>query len=117
MERQFPGTALHLVTGDFTQPLKLPLLDGIVAANAIHFVRDRVSLLRRWRDYLKPDGRIVLVEYDTDKGNHWVPYPVSFASLPTLARAAGFAEPELLTTHPSRYHDRIYAAVLAPVSA
>lgn len=115
MERQFPGTRLHPVTADFTQPLALPPLDGIVAANSIHFVRDRTALLRRWREYLKPDGRIVLVEYDTDRGNHWVPHPVAFASLPALARAAGFAEPALLHTYPSRYHDRIYAASLTPL--
>src|SRR5688572_18745707 len=64
MERQFPGTRLHLTADDFTRPLALPLLDGIVAANAIHYVRDRVALLRRWRACLKPGGRLILVEYD-----------------------------------------------------
>jgi ubiquinone/menaquinone biosynthesis C-methylase UbiE len=112
MERQFPGTALHPLAGDFTQPLDLPHLDGIVAANAIHYVQDRVALLRGWRDYLKPGGRLILVEYDADRGNRWVPYPVSFAALPSLARAAGFDRPTLLATYPSRFLDRIYSAAL-----
>lgn len=116
MESWFPGTALHQVTGDFTGSLALPPLDGIVAANSIHFIRDRIGLLRRWRGLLKPGGRLILVEYDADNGNHWVPYPVSFASLPALARAAGFAEPALLATHPSRFHHRIYAASLTPAA-
>jgi hypothetical protein len=103
-----------VVTADFTQPLALPPLDGIVAANAIHFVRDRVALLRRWCAYLKPSGRFILVEYDTDDGNRWVPYPVSFAALPALARAAGFAPPSLLDVHRSRFLHRIYAASLSP---
>ncbi|MCC6793385.1 MAG: class I SAM-dependent methyltransferase, partial [Thermomicrobiales bacterium] len=114
MERLFPGTRLNQLQADFTRPLELPPLDGIVAANSIHFVRDRVSLLRDWRGYLKPGGRIVLVEYDTDRGNHWVPYPVAFTSLAPLARAAGFAEPVLLHAHPSRFNDRIYSALLTP---
>src|SRR5215211_1503056 len=107
MERQFPGTALRVVEDDFTRPLELPPLDGIVAANAIHYVRDRVALLRAWRGYLKPAGTLVLVEYDTDAGNRWVPYPVSFASLPALAAAAGYEPPVLVGSHPSRYHDRM----------
>jgi SAM-dependent methyltransferase len=114
MERQFPGARLHQIQADFTRPLELPPLDGIVAANSIHFVRDRISLLRNWRAYLKPGGRIILVEYDTDRGNGWAPYPVSFGSFSALAKAAGFAEPELLHAHPSRFNDRIYAALLTP---
>jgi SAM-dependent methyltransferase len=114
MERQFPGTRLHVRAGDFTRPLALPLLDGIVAANAIHYVRDRVALLRGWRVYLKPGGRLILVEYDSDEGNRWVPYPVSFRSLPALAEAAGFDPPQLLGDYPSRFLDRIYAAALNP---
>ena len=110
--RQFPESTLHTVTADFTKPMQLPPLDGILAANTIHFVRDRVSLLRSWKTCLKPTGQIILVEYDTDSGNRWVPYPVSFASLAKLARDAGYSEPELLNVHPSRYHDRMYAALL-----
>lgn len=114
MERQFPGTALRTMTADFTRPLSLPPLDGIVAANSIHYVRDRAGLLRGWRRYLKPDGRLILVEYDSDDGNRWVPYPVSFASLPRLASAAGLAPPELLRTYPSRFLDGMYGALLRP---
>src|SRR3954454_22693369 len=69
MERQFPGTSLRLINADFRQALSLPPLDGIIAANAVHYVADQVALLRQWRSYLKPDGRLVIVEYDTDEGN------------------------------------------------
>src|SRR5262249_26658723 len=74
MERQYPGTRLHLLTADFRQPLSLPPLDGILTANAVHYVADHVALLQHWRSYLKPDGKLVIVEYDTDDGNRWVPY-------------------------------------------
>jgi SAM-dependent methyltransferase len=113
-DRQFPGTNLHLQTADFTRPLDLPPLDGILAANSLHFVRDHVGLLRQWRNYLKPDGRLVLVEYDTDDGNRWVPYPVSFASLAKVATAAGFTEPDLNGLRGSRFLERMYSAVMFP---
>jgi SAM-dependent methyltransferase len=114
-DRHFPGSNLHLQIADFTRPLDLPPLDGILAANAIHFVRDHVTLLRQWRNYLKPDGRLVLVEYDTDDGNRWVPYPVSFASLPAVAKAAGFSQPAPVGMRGSRFLERMYSAALVPV--
>lgn len=114
MERQYPGTELHTLRDDFTRPMPLPALDGIVAANAIHYVRDRLALLRRWRSYLKPEGRVILVEYDSDDGNRWVPYPVSFAALPLLAEEAGYGAPVLLGVYPSRFLGRMYAASIRP---
>ena len=79
MARQFPGTRLETIEADFRDPLPLPPLDGIIAANAIHFVPEQAALLRRWREYLKPGGRLIVVEYDAEVGNRWVPYPLSFA--------------------------------------
>ena len=94
--RQFPGADLHLQTADFTGPLDLPPLGGIVAANSLHFVRDHVSLLRLWREYLKLDGRLILVEYDTNDGNRWVPFPVLFETLAAEAQTGGYREPILI---------------------
>lgn len=114
VERAFPGTRLHTMVADFTGPLDLVPLQGIVAANSVHFVRDAVALLTRRRMLLAPSGRLILVEYDTDEGNRWVPYPISWRSLPAVARAAGFGEPAFLSSHPSRFLRRIYSAVLIP---
>ena len=115
MERQFPGTRLRLLEADIAARLSLPPLDGIVAANAIHFVQDQTALLRQWRAYLKPEGRLIVVEYDTETGNRWVPYPISSTAFQELAPAAGFAEPVLLGVRPSRWLASIYAALTFPV--
>ena len=37
-----------------------------------------------------------MVEYDSDMGNRWVLYPMSYTAFQELARAAGFTEPVLL---------------------
>jgi SAM-dependent methyltransferase len=107
----FPAVAVDLHTADFTRPLDLPPLDGIVMANALHFVRDQSSVVSRLRQYLKPDGRFILVEYDTDRGNHWVPYPLSYRTWHALAPACGFGATRLLATVPSRFLGAIYAAL------
>lgn len=67
---------------DFTQPdLKLGKLDGILMANALHYVKNQPALLQRLRAALKPRGIFLLVEYDTDiPVPRWVPYPLSFTT-------------------------------------
>lgn len=107
---RYPAVDLHPVTGDFTQPLALPSLDGIVMANALHFVEAKAPVLALLRGYLQPGGRFIVVEYNTDRGNRWVPHPFSFASWQRLAREAGFAHTELLATRPSSFLGEFYAA-------
>ena len=116
MQRRFPGTHLETFAADFAADLELPPLDGILTANAIHYVpwREQEALLRRWRTYLNPGARLIVVEYDAASGNRWVPYPVSFLSLGPLAEAAGFTEPILLGAVPSRFLGRMYAALTSP---
>jgi trans-aconitate methyltransferase len=119
MERHFPGTRLHLLQADIAARLRLPPLDGIIAANAIHYTptRHHVALLQRWKEYLQPEGRLIVVEYDTDSGNRWVPYPMSSTAFQESAQAAGFTAPLLLGMRPSRWLAPIYAALTFPISA
>ena len=66
------------------------------------------------RRYLQPEGRLIAVEYDTETGNRWVPYPMSYTAFQALAPAAGFTEPVLLGVRPSRWLAPIYAALAFP---
>jgi ubiquinone/menaquinone biosynthesis C-methylase UbiE len=109
--REFGLSRLHLIHADFKGSLELPELDGILMANALHFVRDKFSFLNKVPGYLKPSGKLLIVEYDIDVGNPFVPYPVSYRMLADIIQAAGFTKPELLAMVPSRYWTQIYSAV------
>ncbi len=111
MRASFPATTVRYLTADFTRQLDLPPLDGIVMANSLHFIRHKDPVLQLIRGYLRPGGRFILVEYNTDRGNMWVPYPLSYRTWETLARQNGFIQTRLLATVPSRFFGEIYSAL------
>ncbi len=111
MRARFPGTTVHYINADFAEPLELPALDGIVMANSLHFQRDQELVVQLIKRYLHPAGRFVIVEYNLDRGNSWVPYPVSYVRWQELAQRSGFTTTRLLGTRPSRFMREIYSAL------
>ncbi len=111
---QFPN--IIPMQADFTVPgfgeLEIQELDGVLLANALHFVRDQVLLLQSIATRLRPRGRIVIAEYDRRESSRWVPYPASRATLESLAAGAGLSPPCVTATRPSEYQGEMYAAVI-----
>jgi ubiquinone/menaquinone biosynthesis C-methylase UbiE len=97
--------------GDFTRPLDLPLLDGIIMANSLHFVRDKAPTLDLIKKLLKPTGRLIVVEYNTDRGNSAVPYPLSDTAFLKLAQSIGLRDAQILNRIPSSFLGEMYAAL------
>lgn len=109
---RFPATTIEVLRADLTGPLTLPDLDGIVAANSLHFVpRERQeAVVEALAVHLRPGGSFVVVEYDADHGNPWVPHPFSYPSWERIAAAAGLTDTRRIGRVPSRFLGAIYAA-------
>jgi len=100
---------------DITQePLPLPPVNGIMMANALHYVSDKPALLQQLRSYFSGPGKWLVVEYDTTDASPWVPYPVDFTTLQQLFRAAGYRHIRKLSTRQSAYgNGDLYAAFVS----
>jgi len=100
------GRRLH---GPFELPgLVETMLDGMIFANALHFVRDADIVLARLASRVRPGGRVVFVEYDRRASSRWVPYPIPADRLPALAASAGLSAPVITATRPSAFGGNLY---------
>ena len=110
MKERFPSVEVKYMQADFRQALELPSLDGIVMANSLHFQRKQERVVSQVRNYLQPGGRILIVEYNIERGNPAVPYPVPFTTWEKIADNQGFSRTWLLATRPSSSLKEIYSA-------
>ncbi|HEX9703635.1 MAG TPA: class I SAM-dependent methyltransferase [Gemmatimonadales bacterium] len=116
------GVEVIPVQADFARPFALPglaetKLDGILFANALHFVPHPDVVLSRLAPWLRPGGRVVVVEYDRRAANPWVPYPIPTTRLPALAASAGLAAPAITATRPSAFGGVLYVAMTERLQA
>lgn len=98
---------------DFTQPLGLGELDGILLANSLHYVRNQRRLMGQLMLNVKPGGKLVVIEYETRRANPWIPFPIAFERLEDLAAKVGLPAPQQVHTRASSFGRTMYVAVIA----
>jgi ubiquinone/menaquinone biosynthesis C-methylase UbiE len=109
--RRFPETRLTTAVADFRHALTVePGFDGLLAANSLHFVPDPAAVINGIRPLLRSGARIIVVEYDSDSGNPWVPHPFSYRTWEVIAGGRGLLDTRLVGRVPSRFLGAIYAA-------
>lgn len=97
--------ATSFVQADLGQPLPLSNLHGAMAANVLHFFPEgfKPQFLAAIRRSLLPGGQMIIVEYNVDRGNHAVPFPLSAAQWVRLVDDAGFIDTHVASRTPSSF--------------
>lgn len=115
MQTRFPSARVEYRAADFSRPLGLPPLDGVVMANSLHYFSRKQPLVEHVRAMLKPGGHLIVVEYNVERGNFAVPHPITYTQWEALAARAGFAETRLLGAVPSSFLKEFFSALsIAP---
>ena len=88
-------------------------VNGILIANALHYVKNKSALIKKIKKILQPGGSFIIVEYDYMQANRWVPFPVDFISLKALFTSEGFDKVEKINERPSLYNrGNMYSAYI-----
>lgn len=99
--------------GDFTSAAwPFDRVDGILMANSLHYIADQAGFIRACESRMNT-RRFLIVEYDTESANRWVPYPVSRAKLAGLFGAPGYSSVTILGSRQSVYRRAALYAALA----
>ncbi|MBA4850088.1 class I SAM-dependent methyltransferase [Emticicia sp. BO119] len=110
----FHQVNIKKLTLDFVNThLPLNHIEGVLMANSLHFVKDKETFLERLKVHLNTHAFFLIIEYDTNSSNIWVPYPIDFQSLKALFLKSGYRSIIKLNSRPSVYGNRqMYAALI-----
>lgn len=93
--------------------LHLPVLNGILMANSLHYVANKDNFLDKISTFLKPDGMFIIIEYDTTRSNRWVPFPIDFKNLSKLFADKGYSNIRKIGERESIYNrEKMYACTI-----
>jgi ubiquinone/menaquinone biosynthesis C-methylase UbiE len=105
------GIKIDFRKADFVnEPITLSPLDGMLMANSLHFVANKVKLIQQLESVFKNNPKFLIVEYDTTRSNPWVPYPISFQGLDNEFTGLGYQTLKLADS-PSMFGGIIYSAL------
>lgn len=107
IEQSFNGNNIVFHQLDFSKAIfPFAQLDGMLMANSLHFINDKRNVLSRLRNLLRKEGQLLVIEYELEKGNPWIPYPIPYSSLEAQLKASGFPHVDRIGERKSLYGGR-----------
>lgn len=111
---EYNGIGIEKSVMDFTsEGIVFHQMDGIIMANSLHYIKDKEPFVRRMMEALKSEGLFLLIDYDMNRSNRWVPYPLPMVAAKELFLSCGAAAFSVLNKRRSVFGDQwMYAALV-----
>jgi trans-aconitate methyltransferase len=112
--KEYNGVRIETSVMDFSSgELPFNQMDGILMANSLHYVRKKEPFLEHLMNVLKGGAYFLLVDYDMNKANQWVPYPLPIAAAEELFLKCKAHSFQLLNKRKSVFGEQMmYAALI-----
>ena len=101
---------VSLLHKDFTVAKLFDDLDGIVFPYSLHSVKNPLKVLAQTMLSTKPNGKIIVLDFETRRANPWIKYPIGYKRLAFLAKKLDLPEPKILSKNKSRFGRKSYLA-------
>ena len=89
LKRKEPN--IPILSADFRfLPIKANSVAGIFIAFSLHFVFDHSFVIKSAFHCLKPNGELIMVDYETKVSKPWIPHPIPKALAKRLLVETGF---------------------------
>ena len=100
-----PQNLPNFIRADFKHDdLPLANLDGILLANSLHYLQDKIKLIHKLETYFAAEPTFLIIEYDTNQANTWVPYPIAYNELQKFFNGLGYQNIHKLAQRRSIYN-------------
>ncbi|GGG48017.1 class I SAM-dependent methyltransferase [Epilithonimonas arachidiradicis] len=111
---RYDQAKIDFIQADFeNDDLNISSLDGVLLANALHFVKDKARLIQKFEMYFEQEnGKWIIVEYDHSVPNQWEPYPIPFVQLKLLFSQFGYSKIEKIGERKSVFGGTMYSAFI-----
>ena len=109
-----PNPSVKIITmqSEFEHLPDFPKLDGIFMANALHYVEMPIPFLQNLLKKLRTNGSFLIIEYNMDQSNPWVPFPILFEKWKEISSAVSLSNPEKFNERTSLYgRGTMYGAI------
>lgn len=113
IKSNYGNASIEFIRADFNiDKLSLKNLDGILMANSLHFIEDKIQCIQQLKNYCTSAGKIIIVEYNRKHSNLRVPYPIDYDGLMEISEKLGFHKIERIGEQNSQFGGSMYAALI-----
>lgn len=85
-------------------------LDGILLLHSLHQIENQLEFLAEVIQGIKKDGKLIVIDFNSRRGNPWLKHPVPIGRLNWLSRKLGLPKPKILAKHKKRFGRVSYLA-------